>query len=72
MSTCFKVYGPFEIPNKQKIYEAERQEVFWNEYVDDEEDNYQLSFAKGIYLFSLRNADNYNPQYVGMTGRNFR
>jgi hypothetical protein len=49
-----------------------RQEAFWNEYVDDENGNYQLSFAKWIYLFSLWNADNYNPQYVGMTGRNFR
>jgi hypothetical protein len=72
MSTCFKVYGPFEIPDKQRIYQPARQEAFWTEYVDDEDGNYQLSFAKGIYLFSLRNADNYNPQYVGMTGRNFR
>jgi hypothetical protein len=22
MSTCFKVYGPFEIPDKQKIYQS--------------------------------------------------
>jgi len=28
--------------------------------------------AKGIYLFSLRNGENYNPQYVGMTNRDFR
>ena len=67
MSTCFKVYGPFEIPNKQKIYDPARQEAFWSDCVDDEQDNYQLSFAKGIYLFSLRNAANYTPQYVGMT-----
>jgi hypothetical protein len=72
MSTCFKVYGPFEIPNKQKIYEPARQEAFWSEGVDDEADNYQLSLAKGIYLFSLRNATNYTPQYVGMTCRDFR
>ena len=69
MSTCFKVYGPFEIPNKLKIYEPAHQEAFWSEHVDDEEDNYQLSLAKGIYLFSLRNAGNYTPQYVGMTCR---
>jgi hypothetical protein len=72
MSAGFKVFGPFEIPNKQKIWEQARQEAFWSEYVDDEGDNYQLSFAKGFYLFSLRNADNYTPQYVGMTGRDFR
>jgi hypothetical protein len=28
--------------------------------------------AKGIYLFSLRNATNYNPQYVGITCRDFK
>jgi len=71
MSACFKVYGPFEIPNKQKIYDPARQDAFWTS-CEVEEDNYELSLAKGIYLFSLRNATNYNPQYVGMTSRDFR
>jgi len=71
-STAFKVYGPFEIENKQKIYDREYQKTFWSECVEDEQDNYQLSLAKGIYLFSLRNATNYCPQYVGMTARDFR
>jgi hypothetical protein len=66
----FKIYGPFEIANKQKIVDRERQTEYWNDYVDKEYDD--LSFAKGIYLFSLRNAENYNPQYVGMTERDFR
>jgi hypothetical protein len=61
----FKVYGPFEIENKQKVYDREFQKIFWSECVDDEADNFQLSLAKGIYLFSLRNAANYTPQYVG-------
>jgi hypothetical protein len=72
MSTCFKVYGPFEIENKQNVHDKDWQKTFWNDSVDDEQDNYQLSLAKGIYLFSLRNAANYNPQYVGMTCRDFR
>jgi hypothetical protein len=72
VSNCFKVYGPFEIANKLKVYDKDWQKTFWNEGVDDETDNYQLSLARGIYLFSLRNAANYTPQYVGMTGRDFR
>jgi hypothetical protein len=70
MSDCFKIYGPFEIENKQKIVDRDHQSEYWNDCVDKE--YYDLSFAKGIYLFSLRNAENYNPQYVGMTERDFR
>jgi len=40
MSTCFNVYGPFEIPNKDKIYDPARQEAFWTTCVEAEEDNY--------------------------------
>src|SRR6516164_3279792 len=71
-SSAFKVYGPFEIENKEKIYDREFQKAFWSTCVEAEEDNYELSEAKGIYLFSLRNATNYSPQYVGMTCRDFR
>jgi len=70
MSDCFRIYGPFEIENKQKIVDKEHQNAYWSDRVDKE--YYGLSAAKGIYLFSLRNADNYNPQYVGMTERDFR
>ena len=70
MSDCFKIYGPFVIENKQKIVDRDRQNDFCNECVDNV--FFELSFAKGIYLFSLKNAENYNPQYVGMTERDFR
>ena len=42
----FKIYGPFEIANKQKIVDRERQIEYWNDYVD--KDYYELSLAKGI------------------------
>jgi hypothetical protein len=64
MGNCFKIYGPFEIENKQKIVNKEHQIEYWSDCVDKQ--YYDLSFAKGIYLFSLRNAENYNPQYVGI------
>lgn len=70
MSDCFKIYGPFVIENKQRIVDKENQNAYWSDLVDKE--HYELSQAKGIYLFSLRNAENYNPQYVGMTTRDFR
>jgi hypothetical protein len=70
MSDCFQIYGPFEIENKQKIVDREHQSVNWDNCVDKE--HYELSMAKGLYLFSLKNAENYNPQYVGMTERDFR
>lgn len=72
MSTAFKVFGPFEIENKQRVHDKEFQKSFWCDCVHADEDNYQLSFEKGIYLFSLRNATNFNPQYVGMTSRDLR
>lgn len=68
----FRIYGPFVIENKEKIHDLEYQKAFWRDCVDDDEDRYELSLAKGIYLFSLKNAENYNPQYVGMTGANFK
>jgi hypothetical protein len=70
MSDCFKIYGPFEIESKEKIVDKEHQTTYWAECVDKEHPD--LSMAKGIYLFSLRNAENYNPQYVGKTGVDFR
>jgi hypothetical protein len=72
MDNNFKIYGPFAIENKQKVYDRECQKAFWSDCVEADEEHFQLSRAKGIYLFSLRNATNYNPQYVGMTERDFR
>jgi hypothetical protein len=54
----------------KKIVDREHQNAYWDNCVDKE--HYDLSMAKGLYLFSLRNAENYNPQYVGMTERDFR
>src|SRR5208282_5989789 len=69
MENPFQIFGPFAIENKQKIADKARQNTFWN---DCDELFYQLSAAKGIYLFSLRNATNFTPRYVGMTHRDFR
>ena len=70
MANHFQIYGPFEI-EKLKIVDKKHQNAFWSDCEDDEM-HYQLSLAKGLYLFSLRNASNYSPQYVGMTERDFR
>jgi hypothetical protein len=71
MENPFQIYGPFEIV-KQKVADKEHQKDFWGDCVDDDKKHYELSLAKGLYLFSLRNGSNYNPQYVGMTKRDFR
>ena len=70
MENPFQIYGPFPVEAKQKIVDRESQAAFWSDCVDKE--HFQLSLAKGLYLFSLKNATNYNPQYVGMTERDFR
>lgn len=72
METPFKIYGPFEIEDKQKVYNRDYQKEFWSSCVDDEDEHYKLSEAKGLYLFSLRHDPNFTPWYVGMTERDFR
>jgi len=72
MDVPFKIFGPFEVEDKQKVYDREYQKEFWSDCVERDEEHFQLSEAKGIYLFSLRNATNYNPQYVGMTELDFK
>jgi len=62
----FKIYGPFEVV-KQKVADRDHQKEFWNDCEAKDDEHYGLSLAKGLYLFSLRNATNYSPQYVGMT-----
>jgi hypothetical protein len=48
----------------------EYQETFWGER---DEECPQLSEANGLYVFSLRNGSNYEPNYVGITKtRTFR
>ena len=55
--------------NKQKVADKEYQKIFWSER---DEDCPKLSDANGVYLFSLRNGPNYQPNYVGITKRDFR
>lgn len=62
MDVPFKIFGPFEVEDKQKVYDREYQKEFWSDCVERDEEHFQLPEAKGIYLFSLRNATNYNPQ----------
>jgi hypothetical protein len=61
---AFQIYGPFEVEKPEKIYDNDYRNAFW-EACDNQYPH--LSEAKGVYLFSLRNATNYTPAYVGMT-----
>ena len=67
MGNPFQIYGPFEVA-KPKVADKDYQKTFWAEC---DEAYPQLSGAKGLYLFSLRNGSNYKPQYVGITKRDF-
>jgi hypothetical protein len=61
--------GPFEVEGV-KVADKEYQETFWGER---DEECPQLSEANGLYVFSLRNGSNYEPNYVGITKtRTFR
>ena len=68
MGNPFLIIGPFKV-DVAKVADKEYQKTFWYER-DDEYP--QLSEANGLYVFSLRNGSNYEPQYVGMTKREFR
>jgi hypothetical protein len=68
MGNPFQIFGPFSVAGA-KVADKEYQKTFWNE-CDGEYP--QLSEANGLYLFSLRNGSNYEPNYVGMTKREFR
>jgi hypothetical protein len=67
----FKIYGPFAIENRNKVTDKTYQKVFWSDYVEAKDDHFELSQAKGVYLFSLRHDPNFTPWYVGMTTRGF-
>ena len=63
MKNAFQIFGPFEVDGSQ-VAGREYQEAFWSEH-----DGVcpQLSEANGLYVFSLRNGSNYEPNYVGIT-----
>jgi len=63
----FQILGPFEV-NGAKADNTEYQKAFWAEC---DEEFAQLSEANGLYLFSLCNGKNYDPQYVGITKKQF-
>jgi hypothetical protein len=63
----FQILGPFEVTG-EKVADKEYQKAFWKE-CDDE--FAQLSEATGLYLFSLSIGSNYDPQYVGITKKQF-
>jgi hypothetical protein len=63
MGTPFCVYGPFEF-ERQRINGLDYRNAKWAEI---DEGHYSLSEAKGAYLISVRNGDNYRPLYVGVT-----
>ena len=65
MGKPFQIIGPFKVDGA-KVADKVYQKTFW--YERDEECP-ELSEANGLYLFSLRNGSNYEPNYVGMTKR---
>jgi hypothetical protein len=68
MGNPFQILGPFTFDG-EKIADKEYQKTFWCEL---DEEHPQLSEANGLYLLSLRIGSNYDPNYVGMTKREFR
>lgn len=65
MTGRFRVYGPFTF-DKKLMSESDHQKYKWDEI---EHEYPHLSNAMGVYLFSLRNNQNYKPVYVGKTSK---
>jgi hypothetical protein len=63
MAQPFEVYGPFMF-NRKIVAEKEHRKKVWATI--DEQYRF-LSEARGAYLLSLRNKQNYKPVYVGIT-----
>jgi hypothetical protein len=63
----FQIFGPFQVDG-DKVADKEYLKAFWRE-CDDE--FAQISEANGLYLFSLSNGENFTPNYVGITKREF-
>jgi hypothetical protein len=59
----YEIFGPFEV-NGEKVADKEYQKAFW---ADCDQEFAQISEANGLYLFSLCNGDNFEPNYVGIT-----
>lgn len=69
--TPFQIFGPFEVDGAKIAGKDAKEylEAFWSER---DEECPKLSEANGLYVFSLRNQSNYEPNYVGITKtRNF-
>jgi hypothetical protein len=67
----FQIFGPFEVDGAKIAGKGAKEylEAFWSER---DEECPKLSEANGLYVFSLRNQSNYEPNYVGITKtRNF-
>jgi hypothetical protein len=60
-----QVYGPFRL-DRWKVYERNYRNDWWKQR---EEKWPGISQAKGVYLLSLKNKQNYVPQYVGITNK---
>jgi hypothetical protein len=60
----YDVYGPFEISKTGKDFAGDAIKEFW-ETVEDYDEG--LSYAVGIYIFSIRHGETYTPWYVGKT-----
>jgi hypothetical protein len=63
----YETFGPFEV-NGAKVADRQYQKAFWTEC---DEEFAQISEANGLYLFSLSIGSNFDPQYVGITKRQF-
>src|SRR6478672_8871541 len=67
MGNPFQIFGPFDVDGT-KVADKEYQKKFWS---GCDEEYAQLSAANGLYVFSLGNGSNYDPNYVGITKRDF-
>jgi hypothetical protein len=63
----YEIFGPFDV-NGEKVADKEYQKAFW---ADCDQEFAQISEANGLYLFSLCNGDNFEPNYVGITKKQF-
>lgn len=63
----FQIFGPFQV-DEERVADKEYQKTFWSEC---DEEYAQISEANGLYLFSVSNGSNYEPNYVGITKREF-
>lgn len=75
----FGVYGAFPVKVKTRKVTRQGERVvrgkvdpeFWKQ-VDSGKKCSGLSDAHGVYVFAIRNGDNFKPWYVGMTESSFK